>query len=71
MVLKMLRSLVPCLWKLASFLFYMMDGDGPAALPAVEVAPIGAGGGVARPGDGWAHVALSHDASMKPSWTCN
>ena len=64
------------LLRLLSLLLFqcMMEEETPAAaaVAAAPVAPpIRAGGGAARPGDGWAHVKLSHDASMKPSWTCN
>lgn len=70
-------GLVPAtLQRLFSLVIFqcMVEDETPAVAAAAAApvpTPIRAGGGAARPGDGWAHVKLSHDASMKPLWTCN
>lgn len=87
MVFMLLRSLVPAgLLKISSFSCHMLQGDGhgpgpvpdePPAAPAAaaaaepEAARLAAGGGVARPGEGWAHVTLTHAArKMGPGCCC-
>jgi hypothetical protein len=47
-----------------------MDGDREGEAEEAGAAP-GAGEGAARPGAGWAHVALGFDDRGKRVWTCS
>ena len=47
------------------------DRDPTGAAAGGGVLTLLPGGGPSRPGEGWAHVRITHSADMKASWECN